>query len=405
MSPTHEQLTIGAALLNPNVIQLAKGRVSPEDFYDPRERKLWEAILQLHANDEPIDAPIAHSRAVALGANGLNAADLHIWIQSVGSGRSITHYADQVREKATRRNMNLAIQQFQQAINDPRVQVADATQKIMGDLETIRDHSISSELLAKSLGEILDIEETEADWIIPNLLEAGDRLILTGHEGLGKTLFLRQVGILAAAGINPMTLEFLDRPKQVLYIDVENSERQWRRETRGLAFQAGTKGLESPRENIHVYCGPRMDLTRDKDLGLIHKLMDQHKPEIVVIGPIYRLAPSVNSDEEAAPLIAALDTISDRGPALLMEAHAAKAQDASGRRNLSPRGSSQFMGWPEFGLGLSPAENGAVDLVRWRGDRDKSRDWPTQLWTSGPFPWNSDDTHPQLRNHYYMRDE
>src|SRR5690606_5056388 len=154
----------------------------------------------------------------------------------------------------------------------------------------------------------------------------------------------------------------------------------------------------SPRDNMHVYCGPRMDLRKDKDLGLVHRLVDEHQPEILFIGPIYRLVPNgINSDEEAAPLIAALDTLRDRGLVLVMEAHAPKGQN--GERNLAPRGSAALMGWPEFGFGLALKHNGSgADIVGWRADRDAKREWPVKLDRWSQLPWVADTVDQSARN-------
>ena len=263
-------------------------------------------------------------------------------------------------------------------------------------------------LAAKTLREILETEDEPEDWVIPGLFERGDRLILTGYEGLGKTTWLRQIGICAAAGLNPVTLDQLDRQIRVLFVDVENSERQWRRETRGIAVVAERGGLGSPRDYVHVHTGARMDLRKDRDLGLVHRLVDQYQPEILVIGPLYRLTPNgINNDEEAAPLIAALDTLRDRGLVLAMEAHAPKG--SMGERNLAPRGSAALMGWPEFGFGLAPQdkdETGKIqtaEVVRWRGDRDRGRQWPKMLWAGGPFPWTADEVSNSTRQALYAR--
>ena len=223
-------------------------------------------------------------------------------------------------------------------------------------------------------------------------------MIITGYEGLGKTTWIRQMGICASAGINPITLDHLPKPIKTLVVDVENSEKQWRRETYGMARFAANYGPASPRDNMHVYCGPRMDLRKDKDLGLVHRLVDEHQPEILFIGPIYRLVPNgINSDEEAAPLIAALDTLRDRGLVLVMEAHAPKGQN--GERNIAPRGSAALMGWPEFGFGLAPKQDGSgADIVRWRADRDAKREWPVELDRWSQLPWVADTVDQGARN-------
>jgi replicative DNA helicase len=159
-----------------------------------------------------------------------------------------------------------------------------------------------------------------------------------------------------------------------------------------------------PRSNVFLACAPRLDITKDAHLGQVHRLMDSFEPAVVFIGPLYRLTPrAITSDDDAAPLLAALDTIRDRGVAMVMEAHAGHVKDAVGDRDLRPRGSAALMGWPEFGMGirLHPDDRGMTveerrgeperfQLTRWRGDRDV-RAWPKELRhgskDTGEMPW------------------
>ncbi|GAA3699011.1 hypothetical protein GCM10022377_10020 [Zhihengliuella alba] len=396
---TPDEYVLGGCLLSPDAIPFASNQLEPGDFAEPRHEIVFRAMVALKKAGQPVEPFTVFSRAIELGARGLEITHLHFWLSGVGSAQSVEHYAREVKEQATRRRLSRAGASFHRDVTDPSVPAAETVALMLERLQAIRDNSTNPELIAKSLGQILDLEDTEADWVIPGLFERGDRLIVTGYEGLGKTTWIRQMAICAAAGINPVTLDHLRSPVRGLVVDVENSEKQWKRETFGMAAKAASHGLESPRDNLHIHCGGRMDLRRDKDLGLVHRLVDEHRPEILFIGPIYRLVPTgINSDEEAAPLIAALDTLRDRGLVLVMEAHAPKGQ--MGERNLAPRGSAALMGWPEFGFGLAPSEEGA-EIKRWRADRDRKRLWPTQLWKGGPFPWTADNVHPETRRRYY----
>lgn len=244
-------------------------------------------------------------------------------------------------------------------------------------------------LSPKPLGEILDVTVTY-DWLIEGLLERHDRLILTGGEGAGKSFLARQLAITAAAGIHPFKNQRIE-PRRVLVIDAENSEQQWARNARYVTNFATQHGTGDPRSNVLVSAGVRLDFTRQADIDTVHKLIDSHRPDIVYIGPLYKLVPKeISRDDDAAPLIIALDEIRARGVALLMEAHAGHSKALGGDRDLRPRGSSALMGWPEFGFGLRPIEDddSMVTLVRWRGDRDK-RDWPKHLrrGADGEMPW------------------
>jgi len=244
-------------------------------------------------------------------------------------------------------------------------------------------------LQPKYLEEILAITDTQ-DWLIPGLLERRDRLILTGGEGSGKSYFSRQLAIAAAAGVHPFDHERIE-PVRVLAIDAENSEVQWARNARYVTNMARQHGTADPGKQVLVSAGTRLDLTRQADVDQVHRLMDQHRPDLVYIGPLYKLlAKAINSDDDAAPLIVALDGLRERGVALVMEAHAGHGKSLGGERDLRPRGSSALLGWPEFGLGLRPIEDddSMVSVIKWRGDRDE-RNWPKHLrrGQAGEMPW------------------
>ena len=406
---TPEQMLIATCLAYPDAVTLTRGRVGAEDFIDLRYQHLYTAILTEYAEAGTVNPITVHQRATTAGLRGVDLVDLYRWQEAISSAAVAPTLADQVRDGALRYRLGLMVGQMHQRISDTSAPVADSVSDMLAALTQIRDGATGgTTLAAKTLGEILATEDEPEDWVISGLFERGDRLILTGYEGLGKTTWLRQIGICAAAGLNPVTLDPLDRQIRVLFVDVENSERQWRRETRGIAVVAERGGLGSPRDYVHVHTGARMDLRKDRDLGLVHRLVDQYQPEILVIGPLYRLTPNgINNDEEAAPLIAALDTLRDRGLVLAMEAHAPKG--SMGERNLAPRGSAALMGWPEFGFGLAPQdkdETGRIqtaEVVRWRGDRDRRRQWPKMLWAGGPFPWTADEVSNSTRQALYAR--
>lgn len=167
-------------------------------------------------------------------------------------------------------------------------------------------------------------------------------------------------------------------PASVLIVDCENSVRQVRRQVRGMVDYARKWGDGNP-DAVNLLCSKRVDITADRDLARIHREVDACQPDLVVIGPLYRLTPrAIQNDDDAAPLLAALDTIRDRGIALLMEAHAGHAVGKGGTRDLRPRGSAALLGWPEFGYGMKGVASGYAELVRWRGDRDERR-WPLNL--------------------------
>lgn len=256
--------------------------------------------------------------------------------------------------------------------------------------------------LAPDLHEFLSVEDPPEDWIIPDLLERGDRLIWTGFEGLGKSVALRQIAVCAAAGIHPFT-ERSFPPVNVLVIDCENNERQNRPHYRRIERVTRLRGQRVPDGGFRIIHRPAgIDLTKDDKPWLLERVT-AHKPDLLVIGPLYRLHNQDINDERAArAVVTALDEarlLVDC--ALVIEAHSGHGT-GNGSRPVRPVGSSLFMRWPEFGMGLAPATDEFpprdVLVKPWRGNRSE-RKWPTELCRNidpNGFPW-ADPNAPLMR--------
>lgn len=314
---------------------------------------------------------------------------------SAGGTRSVAADAKVIREAAVGRRLGKFGRRVTQAA-ESGTDMAALAAAVAQEAKRIRDGWHSDGMPFRTLADVLDDQAlSEFDWIVPGLLERGDRLVLTGAEGQGKSTWLRQILLCAAAGIQPFTAGTYP-PCKVMVIDAENSFRQWHRKARGVVLAVEQLTGVNPAEHVQLACVPRQDITRARDLGNIHAALDDYEPDLLMIGPLYKLLPgAINNDTDAAPLITALDGVRDRGITLLMEAHAGKGEGAGGERNWAPRGSAALLGWPEFGLGLAPdAEDPTIAHVRrWRGDRDE-RDWPRRLRRGGVMPWTNDAIEP-----------
>lgn len=250
--------------------------------------------------------------------------------------------------------------------------------------------------LAPDLWEFIATEDEPYDWIVKGLLERGDRLMLTGFEGAGKSVLGRQLAVTIAAGLHPFTFEEIE-PRRVLVIDCENSEAQSRRHYRALASTSICYQRRVPEGGLRLIHKPEgLDLTRDADAAWVLERVTAHKPDILFIGPFYRLhAANMNDELPARKTIQVLDAARTRANcALVIEAHAGHSEGANGR-NVRPTGSSLLLRWPEFGYGMRPVKdaNGPsgrlVEFVPWRGARDQ-RDWPQHLVRSerlNEWPW------------------
>lgn len=230
------------------------------------------------------------------------------------------------------------------------------------------------------LDALLSEPEPEYDWVIPGVLERGDRVILTGHEGTGKSTLLRQIAVQCASGVHPFTLDDMD-PLTVLYVDLENSRNQSKRKLRPLRIAAGGR---YPAKLMHPVIQPSgLDLTQAPDQIWLDEHIRADDPDILIVGPIYKMVGGDPTEEEPARRVTALldHMRTHYGFALLIEAHSPHAQNGS-KRVERPYGASLWVRWPEFGLHLAPTGQ----LTHWRGDRDE-RQWPAALKRGGEWPW------------------
>lgn len=401
MSADAERAVIGAIFLDPNCLRFATEHVGSDDFSNRYLGAAFDVITTFAATGDPIDEQTvaAELRTRGIPADAVKLFELR---EQTPTASNVGYYARIVADHAgKRRASNFGVRTRQLA--ESTAPLSEVMEDLRREWQALNARGAdSSDLHVPTLAEILD-GPTDYDWIIPNLMEREDRLVLTGSEGAGKSYFVQQMAILSAAGIHPTTFAKID-PIQVLVVDAENSDKQWRRRVGPLAAKATREGVADPRLSMRIKTLPRMNILDEKDLGRIHRWIDEYSPDLLVIGPFYKLTPkAINSDDDAAPVIAALDGLRARGCALVMEAHAGKSSGADGERNLAPRGASALMGWPEFGFGLRLDRNTEgpsrlAELVRWRGDRDE-RAWPKQLARGGDWPWS--DADPSLTRWQY----
>lgn len=251
--------------------------------------------------------------------------------------------------------------------------------------------------LAPDLWEFVHAADEEYDWIVPGVLERADRLILTGFEGLGKSMLLRQMAVMIAAGLHPFDWDRHDqcKPLKVLFIDCENSVRQSRRKFRRLAEASIHYRSRVPDGALRLIHRPEgIDLTTDEWSTWLLERVTAHRPDVLFVGPFYRLH-NANMNEElpARKVATVLDQVRTTVDcALVTEAHAGHG-DQGASRSTRPAGSSLLLRWPEFGLGLRPHGEASpsgrpetVEVNPWRGGRD-DREWPRLLTMGGPNEW------------------
>ncbi|MEH1098219.1 AAA family ATPase [Micromonospora sp. CPCC 205561] len=219
------------------------------------------------------------------------------------------------------------------------------------------------------------------EWVVPDMLEYGDRLVLTGTEGAGKSTLIRQWLMQVSCGIHPLTGQDIE-PVPVLLVDLENGKGQLRRELSSLIGAAGKRFDPS---RFRVISKPEgWDLRDEANQEELTGLVELSGAGVLGIGPLYKSFMGDERDDEIANQVTGFFNELRESCALITEAHTPHAA-AGGQRPKRPIGSSVWMRWPEFGLYLG--NDGT--LSHWRGPRDADREWPAKLNRGGKWPWTA----------------
>ncbi|MFD5081888.1 AAA family ATPase [Kitasatospora sp. NPDC058406] len=384
-------------------------RIAPGDFYRPAHQLIHTAITAL-ANRGTVVDPITLT-AELQAAGTLTRAGGRTYLgelgQAAGYGATLDWLAARIQDLALRRALARTGAQIRelgltpQAPSDTSFPGAEYAERAVQLIRDVRDAGRAAEdQPVTDMLDFLQIEDPGHDWVIPGYLERGDRVVWTAGEGGGKSVLLRQIAVTAAAGILPFDGRISEYgPQRVLVLDCENSERQSRRHYRGLINTAERNRTPVRRGHLHIDCKPEgVDLTRGDGRAWLMRRVEEVRPDLLIVGPIYRLhAGDPNSEEHARKVTVALDQARLHvNSAMVLEAHAAKANGV-GPRGLAPVGSSLWLRWPEFGMGLRPVEDArsaeedrARRIIPWRGARDE-RQWPAFVCqgADGSWPWRS----------------
>lgn len=392
-----ERAVIAASLRSKRTLQACMEIVQHDDFYRPAHADLWKLCVRLHDEQQPVDGVTVKAALQAAGdVHGLTAL-----VELLGGdpvGPEAEYHAKIIGDRARLRsligyNEQVLHMAYQPGDVSAETLIAEAADKIRG----LRDsgHFTDDDMTAITIEELLQMK-VEYDWVLPGLLERGDRLLLTGSEGLGKSYLSRQMAVCGAAGLHPFTFDPID-PIKVLVVDAENSVKINIRAYGWMQSAARSFGADT-KDRLLLDSYPYGTNIMDPRMGnKLIRLVELQQPDLIVIGPLYKIH---ELDDEKAGEALRIQHYLDRvrsvcGSALIMELHSPHGSGTHGR-DMRPAGSSVWRRWPEFGYGMTLATGDfdeeqalrerLVDLRAWRGPRDE-RDWPVRLRGGKSFPW------------------
>lgn len=398
-TPPHDTITeqylIGCIFTDPRLIGDMK--VSPSDFYQPSHELIWQAIRDLASEGVAPDFAAVHNRLLATGE--LSRAGGFSYLHDLQSKSPVAANADYYDHIVADLSMRRAfIVKLQQSLNEHYTSSEDFESLVMHT-----EDRLSKSYAPHEVGSLMNFDEFLAtpskanDWIVSDLLLRGDRLVLTGTEGLGKSMLLRQLAVCTAAGMHPFTGK-ASTPRTVLYIDAENPLLTMQKTLTKLRQACTAHGHPVDPHRLWIRRRPEgLNLGDPAERLWLRREAETVGADLVCIGPAYKLyfgGAKEREEDLARQVTVALDHMRETvGCAVILEHHAPHQEQGTKVRNVRPIGSSLWLRWPEFGFGIRLAntddayEQRLVDVVPWRGSRDE-RDFPRQLIASANrMPW------------------
>lgn len=368
--PANELL--GGLMLYPDLVDSVD--LAPDDFEHPSHQAVFAAMVHLR------DAGRLPDITALVDVLGADWRTRLMTLQGLGSTRHIGQRVEEVKLAAAGRRAA--------AIGDELVQelragapVAETIERAQNRLSLVELPDMEPDRLYRCDEFVTDV--TEQPWVIPGLLRRGWRVLIVGPEGLGKSMIVQQVAILAGRGVHPFTAERIPVTRSLI-IDLENPPDVVDSRLKRLDAAKGTEAWLWHRDD-------GLDLRTRRHRSQLEAVLAKVRPEIVTLGPLYKAfnrGSSESYEQAAAQLQMTLDDLRVRfGFALLIEHHA--GHGSGGVRDMRPEGSSLWLRWPEIGIKLVPPDaedRSRVELKRFRYDRVENA-WPKGLSWGRGVPW------------------
>lgn len=231
-----EASLLGALLIDADAIVKVADIVAPEDFYDERHKRIFEAVRQLYEKHSPVDVLTLADQLKGTGFIDMVGGPAYLTelTNFVPTAAHAEQYAEIVAQKALRRRLIKASQDIvglgfdearnlQELIEEAEMRLFEVSQKhVKGDitsLETILAESFDRlDELHKDKGKIRGVPTGYKD--LDNVLaglQRSDLFILAARPSMGKTAFALNLAHNVALKANEPVLMFsLEMSKEQL---------------------------------------------------------------------------------------------------------------------------------------------------------------------------------------------
>jgi len=358
-------------------------QVTVDDF-SPGDRQQLAEIIERGMVDGDLQAAWVKDEAIRLGKPSPNFVASII---SAGFTGTVEYYGTRLREESIKRHAAAALTRGMNRLktyDDPHV----ALMELRAELDALPSVADNDED-TWTLQDIMRLNQPPENFTLPGMLQKNERLVLTGTEGGGKSVFVYQLLTGAAFGVDTLTLE-KHEPKRVLFLDVENNEFQAKNNLDKIV--PTLQQMTDVQPEWRSMKRRVVNLLATKDRADVIRRVVHYNPDILYMGTAYKLTDVADEQHRA---VRAIQSVVDRirqevSCSIVIEHHAGHGFQ-NDRNKMRPEGSSYWLRWPDFGYGMIPLQTSnnrrLMKLAPWRGDRADNRTYPMAVREGDVMPW------------------
>ena len=360
--------------------------VSIDDF-DPGDRQNLFVIMERGHLENNLNPAWVSDEATRVGKPS---SSFVASILTNGFTGTVGYYSSRLRDETAKRHAVAALTRGLQRLNSNDSVADEVVMDVQAELAALPQPATTNDD-TWTIEDLMSLDIEYEKFTLPLLLRRNERLVLTGSEGGGKSVFVYQLLTGAAFGVDTFTMEKVE-PQRVLFLDVENNEMQARANLdkivptlREIAPDALPEWRSMKRRVV--------DLLASKDRADVIRRIIHYKPDVLYMGTAYKLTDVTDDTHRSVRAIqSVVDRIRQEIDCTVIVEHHAGHGHMNDRNNMRPEGSSYWLRWPDFGYGMQPLQtsNGQrlMRLGAWRGDRATDRKFPVAVKQSTVLPWS-----------------
>ena len=299
-SHSNEEAAISSAIGHDDWFDAVNRVVQTADaFYVVSHRLIWRVMQCLRMNGSPIDAVTIRdelqSRGQVEDAGGVTKL-LELFNVPPNPVHG-PHYAKLVRRDYDKRR---AIETLQESLSDARSPECDPTElltRVTEQLQSLGDGGRSGRTFKGVDSNALSaFASMEPDWLVDGVFTSDEPLLVGARSKGCKTLQLTDLAVSLATGTPWMGIFEVPKQRRVLFI---SGETNYRRMSKHIENACRVRGgtFDDLGDLLRVETVEFPNLPSVNDLQAIHRTIEQHGIEVVIVDPLYRGMAGVDASQ------------------------------------------------------------------------------------------------------------